>query len=58
MFNLNHLFGKIKSTTTELEKVLEMGLITKEEFLRLKEHRALEELEKYLETKKPKLSKK
>jgi hypothetical protein len=55
MFNLDWLLGKkSKLSKTGLEEAKEKGLITEEEFLRLKEHRASEELDKFLKSRKSK----
>jgi len=55
MFNLDWLLGrKSKLSKTGLEEAKEKGLITEEEFLRLKAQRASEELENFLKNKKSK----
>lgn len=43
-----------KKDLTELEEAHRLGLITKEELLRLKETRAIQELEMFLKNKKVK----
>jgi len=51
---LNFLKKKEKLVKIGLEEAKQRGLITEEEFLRLKETRATEELKNYLKDKKPK----
>lgn len=46
-----------KTNITDLEKAKELGLITQEEFLRLKRDRAIKELENFENSKKIKKKK-
>lgn len=50
MFNLKKIFqkkGLLKEIPTELEKAWDLGLISEEEFLILKEKRANEEVKEF-----------